>query len=305
MNFADEFPVLPASEWQSREMAHLSRAQAFTIPARRRKDRGEPHPIEDFLFQYYPFPLALLESWHPGYGSMLEDAAPLVAEGRFSSRHYTCLDNAAFADPALLSDKEIIRIGWIRDLLAATASRPGNFSCHGLHEWAMVYQGHTVRHEKTTPLRLPQSQIDALVESRPIGCSHHDAFRFFATAARPMNRLRPSLETRSQFEQPGCVHANMDLYKWTAKTMPFSGSDLLLDCFELAMELRDLDMRASPYDLTKWGRSPVRIETPEGRREYEQEQKRLAEKAAHLRANLIRQLDAALSAVQSPCQRSF
>lgn len=102
-----------------------------------------------------------------------------------------------------------------------------------------------------------------------------------------MNRLQPELESRMMLEQPGCVHANMDLYKWAAKSMPWIGSELLLDCFELAMELRDLDMRASPYDLTAWGREPVRIETAEGRRIYESEQRRLAEMAAPLRERLI------------------
>jgi hypothetical protein len=151
----------------------------------------------------------------------------------------------------------------------------------------MVYRGKEVRHEKTTPLRLPQSEIDALVESRAICCSHHDAFRFFANEARPMNRLQPTLESRVSLEQPGCVHANMDLYKWAAKAMPWIGSELLLDCFELAMELRDLDMRASPYDLKAWGREPICIETADGRRLYEVEQRRLAAEAALLRERLI------------------
>jgi hypothetical protein len=79
----------------------------------------------------------------------------------------------------------------------------------------------------------------------------------------------------------------MDLYKWSAKAMPWAGSELLLDCFELAVELRDLDMRASPYDLSAWGREPVRIETPEGRRIYESEQKALSIKAQTLRQRLI------------------
>ncbi len=102
-----------------------------------------------------------------------------------------------------------------------------------------------------------------------------------------MNHLQPTLETRVLLEQPGCLHANMDLYKWAAKSMPWTGSDLLLDCFELAIELRDLDMRASPYDLTPWLREPVRIETSEGRRVYENEQRRLAAIAQPLRERLI------------------
>jgi hypothetical protein len=146
----------------------------------------------------------------------------------------------------------------------------------------------------TTALRLPQGEIDALVESRPIRCSHFDAFRFFHADARPLNRLQPNLPDRPEFEQPACVHANMDLYKWAFKAMPWAGSDLLMDCFELAMELRDLDMRASPYELSAYGLEPVRIETAEGRREYEKEQARLAEKARPLRERLIGVLDRVL-----------
>ena len=229
----------------------------------------------------------------------------------FSERHYSVADGFLFADPGRLSAKERERLKWISELLAATRDRAPNFACHGLHEWAMVYRGKEVRHEKTTPLRLPQAEIDALVESRAICCSHHDAFRFFAAEARPMNRLQPTLESRISLEQPGCVHANMDLYKWAAKSMPWIGSELLLDCFELAVELRDLDMRASPYDLTAWGREPVRIETAEGRRIYETEQRRLAEKAAPLRERLIAGLgklksDAAAGDRRyTPCQWSF
>ena len=192
--------------------------------------------------------------------------------------------------------KERERLRWIGELLAATRNRAPNFACHGLHEWAMVYGGKIVRHEKTLALRLPQGQINAVVESRPICCSHHDAFRFFAAEARPLNRLQPDLDGRISMEQPGCLHANMDLYKWAAKSMPWVGSELLLDCFELALELRELDMRASPYDLTGWGREPVRIETAEGRRLYEDEQKQLAAKALPLRERLIGALRRTLSA---------
>ena len=82
----------------------------------------------------------------------------------------------------------------------------------------------------------------------------------------------------------------MDLYKWAAKAMPWSGSDLLLDGFELAADLRDLDMRASPYDLTAWGREAIRIETASGRKEYETAQKLLAARAKPLRQRLIETL---------------
>ena len=87
-------------------------------------------------------------------------------------------------------------------------------------------------------------------------------------------------------EQSACLHANMDLYKWSAKLWPWVGSDLVGECFALACEGRDLDMRASPYDLSHLGYQPVFIETPEGRAQYESEQRTLAEKAAVLRERL-------------------
>ena len=110
------------------------------------------------------------------------------------------------------------------------------------------------------------------------------------------------MDTRHENEQPGCVHANMDLYKWAAKSMPWIGSGLLLEAFRLANELRDLDMRASPYDLSKWGVVPVKIETPEGRREYETEQRRLAALAFSLRAKLIANLDGILRSQPLPAE---
>jgi hypothetical protein len=280
---------LSESAWMDRAAAHRSRAERHTLAARRRRDRGEAHPVEDFLFQYYPYPFVLLELWQPGGGVALEwrgtGGSPLPPP--FAARCYSLADGFLFADPEKLATKERERLGWIRGLLVATRERAPNFACHGLHEWAMVYRGKEVRHEKTTPLRLPQGEIDALVESRAICCSHHDAFRFFAAEARPLNRLQPTLEGRISLEQPGCVHANMDLYKWAAKAVPWVGSELLLDAFELALELRDLDMRASPYDLTAWGREAIRIETAEGRRIYEIEQRRLAAAAAEVRERLI------------------
>ncbi len=285
--------LIPAVVWQQHAARHRARAGRWTGPARERRACHRAHPVEDFLFTYYPFSFAKLEDWHPEAGTALEAAGRLPA--CWEKPPYRREGEAVFADPALLSDKERARLRWIRVLLAATRDRAPNFACHGLHEWAMVYRGTDVRHAATTVLRLPQGEIDALVEARPIRCSHFDAFRFFHAEARPLNRLQPTLMERQDYEQPGCVHANMDLYKWAFKAMPWAGSDLLMDCFELAMELRDLDMRASPYELSAYGLEPVRIETQDGRREYEREQARLAEMARPLRERLIGILDRVLA----------
>ena len=52
----------------------------------------------------------------------------------------------------------------------------------------------------------------------------------------------------------------MDLYKWAYKFYPWTPSDLIADAFELAVEIREIDMRASPYDLGVYGFEPITIE---------------------------------------------
>lgn len=295
--------ILPASEWKIKAEKHRAEVLKFTCAARSRKDNGQTHPVKDFLFQYYPYPIALLENWQPGFGSGLQWDGVVVYEANllsdwqyFSERYYTLSNGFIFADANKLNTKERERLRWIESLLHSTHNRPANFACYGMHEWAMVYGGAYARHESVTQLRLSREEIDAFVKSRSICCTHHDAFRFFAKDARSFNKWQPSLADRADMEQPGCVHANMDLYKWCAKGMPFTGSALLLNCFTLASELRELDMRASPYDLRKWGYEPIEIETLDGRRMYENEQRRLAETASKLRMQLLAMLSGILSA---------
>ena len=283
--------ILEWEEWQEICERHLAEARIFTDGPRFRRDRGEAHPVEDFLFRYYPYPIALLELWQPGIGVSLRFHDVEALPSRFLGTRYRTDGGACWLDRVSISEKERQRLSWIQSLLAATQNHVPNFACHGLHEWAMVYRAEEIRHSSLAPLRLPQREIDSLVESRSITCSHHDAFRFFSKQALPLNRIQPTLDTRHENEQPGCIHANMDLYKWAAKSMPWIGSDLLLEIFRLATRLRDLDMRASPYDLAEWNVTPVKIETPEGRREYEVEQRKLADESRILRNKLIHSLD--------------
>ena len=79
----------------------------------------------------------------------------------------------------------------------------------------------------------------------------------------------------------------MDLYRFAFKIAPFCSSDLIADAFELAISARELDMRASPYDLSGYGYTPVRIETREGREEYVAGQRELSERSAPIRLKLL------------------
>jgi hypothetical protein len=199
-------------------------------------------------------------------------------------------------DLSVLSDEDLDRQQSVVNMLVATQRRRANFGCSGVHEWAMVYGGHELRHSETAPLRLSQNEVDEFVESRPVVCSHFDAFRFFAPRAKPLNRIELEWSTRHDVEQPGCIHANMDLYRWAYGAMPWIGSDLLWERFELATELRVLDMQASPYDLRHFGLEPVRVETHQGRLEYRLRQRELGERAQVLRAKLIEALEHVLTA---------
>jgi len=252
-----------------REAAHVARLSPYVEPHLARRRAGVPHPVHDFLFTYYSFRPAQLLRWHPGGGT------PDQVEAR-----RTLLETT-------------------RRLLVATASRPAQLGCFGMHEWAMVYRSDAPRHDR--PLRLGGHGTDAVVEQHRITCTHFDAYRFFTDAARPLNTLRPAADDRADFEQPGCLHAGMDLYKHAFRLSPLVSADLVADCFELAWEIRVMDMRAAPYDLTgtvldptgePW--TPIAVETAEGKREYAAAQAGFAERGAPLRARLVAEIDALL-----------
>jgi hypothetical protein len=164
----------------------------------------------------------------------------------------------------------------------------------------MVYRTDAPRHAGL-PLRLGAAGTDAVVEAQPLRCTHHDAYRFFTSAARPRNATAPARAEQLHNEQPGCLHATMDLYKWAYKLSPATPSELVADCFELAVEVRTLDMRASPYDLEALGHTPVPIETAAGRAEYARAQAAFAERAAPLRERLIEVAERIVSSAGSRC----
>lgn len=77
------------------------------------------------------------------------------------------------------------------------------------------------------------------------------------------------------------------LYKWAGKLLPAVPSELLLDAFVLARDIREVDMRASAYDLTQWGYEPIRVETAAGRAEYAALQRGFSERSTPVREALV------------------
>ncbi|HWL13965.1 MAG TPA: 3-methyladenine DNA glycosylase [Opitutus sp.] len=293
---ASAVEVLSEPVWRARQAAHEARVRRWTDPQQARAARGEKHPVYDFLFNYYAFRPAWLRRWHPG---------PDVALAGDSARdflrwpEYAETPLGVAIDAAALAAHRREFVSWLRDLLAGMRDRPAFFGCFGLHEWAMVYRQspEEIRHH-AYPLRFPPDEIARIVEGNAICCSHFDAFRFFTAPARPLNRHQPTRAAALQLEQRGCLHANMDLYKWAFKLAPFTPADLVADCFELARDIREIDMRASPYDLRALGFAPIPIETAAGRAEYEQHQRGFSRRGEPLRARLIAVCERLLAAAR-------
>jgi hypothetical protein len=287
--------VLSLAEWREAEATHQARADGLSAGRRERAGTAKTHPVDDFLFTYYPFRPGLLRRWHPGAGVVLRDAAGLERAGW---KWYRAIDNDVCVDGEAFAEANERSIRFIVSLLSATAKRPANFGCFGLHEWAMVYRQGEHRHE--APLRLTQNDTDGVVEAAKISCTHFDAYRFFTPDAVGLNRLQPTRDNQPQLEQPGCLHAGMDVYKWATKLGPLVPGDLLLDCFELARDIRQVDMRASPYDLTRWGYSPIAVETAEGKADYVRAQRGFTERGNALRARVITAVSGSTAAAASP-----
>ena len=277
--------LLAESAWRARQRAHEERVRAWTDPHIERAGRGEKHPVYDFLFSYYAFRPSWLRQWHPGPDAFLAGDG---AREFLRWAEYRETSDGVFIDTTPLPEKRLVSIRWMRDLLAAMTMRPPAFGCFGLHEWAMVYRQtpDEIRHN-AHPLRFPPDELARIVESQPVRCTHFDAFRFFTAPARPLNKHQPERTTVTEHEQRGCLHANMDLYKWAFKLAPFTPSELIADCFALARDIREMDMRASPYDLRALGFEPIAIEMPEGRMDYERHQRAFTARGEPLRGRLL------------------
>lgn len=276
--------VLPQLEWQSLADQHRERVEPLIQDRLARRERGEKNAVEDFLFEYYPYSPNKLATWHPGVGYVLAGGS---ARPYARLTGYQEIDGLVMLDPAWLNARRD-RLNVTLRILENTAERPAQTGCFALHEWAMTYRlnQEEVRHTYL-PLRLTPDEIADVIEELGLRCTHIDAFRFFTPDAIPLNATTPTRDTQPDNEQPGCLHAAMDLYKYAFWHSPFVPSDLVLDCFLNAATARELDMRASPYDVSPFGLEAIRLETPEGRRQYADEQRHMIERTTPLRERLL------------------
>lgn len=293
-HFAGVDTILPRDDWERRAAAHAARADDWIRPHLERRSRGEKHPIWDFLFDYYSIRPTHITRWHPGLGVGLADAAgaPQAAWRDYRVVDKQGADVVAVDVESFLAHRRADMEAILVLLTAMERNRP-QFDCFGLHEWAMVYQTREPRHD--LPLRLGQAGTDAVVEAHPLRCTHFDAYRFFTPPARPLNLTVLHNDDRPMNEQCACLHAGMDLFKWSFKMGPLVPGELLLDCFELARDIRRTDMEASPYDCRELGFGVVDIETPAGKAEYVARQRSFSARAQPLRRELVAILERALT----------
>eukprot|EP00968_Pinguiococcus_pyrenoidosus_P001913 scaffold97_cov261-Pinguiococcus_pyrenoidosus.AAC.4 len=248
---------LDAKTWQLRKQAYEERL----APVLKHRDRD--HPIFNFLWKYYTLKPQKVLRWSPGPHVVLEDFCPSsgAASRHAHTQGWHTVAAGGYYDCRLMSPDRVRRLAWARDVLYGTTRRAPMLNCYGLHEWAMLYRpegesSETVSKHQGLPLRVSQQTLNAVVEERPLRCTHTDAVRFFAPSALPLlaafDRARveeaagqsvdeiartrgqrdaaalilehgkvPNRNLQPALEQPGCVHATMDLFKWSSKLAPF------------------------------------------------------------------------------------
>jgi hypothetical protein len=275
--------LLPTEVWHKLRDEHKVKVMPWITPRLERRSRHESHPVDDFLFEYYPISTNKLLTWHAGFGISLHAIEDEV--DAFPSGSYEFVDSKIQIQNEWLAKNQEAAINLL-SFLTKTQERPVRSGCFGLHEWAMVLGSDEVRHEKW-PLRLSQEQIRATIDEVGLRCTHFDAFRFFTPTAAPLNPLQLTPIDRNDVEQPGCLHANMDLYKHAQRFAPIFGSNIVRAAFALAKDIRTVDMQTAPYDLAELGVIPIPVETQAGRDEFANQQLQFASRAQILRTALI------------------
>ena len=326
--------VISFAEWQLKAEAHKTiienllyppHTSPVNLPAdkklRRRSHLVSEHPIYSFLHNYYQYSVCKLKYYSPGVGAVLEGAKPALHGKELDLKYMSYSDlGGEYDQNKVVTYIKSRNFGWdriikARNILKAAFRKPAFFGCFGMHEWAMLYSGNgtTVKgHQHHLPMRVDQNTIDTVVGAPgQMRCTHFDAYRFFQPGAKPLNAVSQlTRETQVRYEQPGCIHANMDLFKYAYMAYPAVSSELLVQALELALEARKVDMRASPYDVSSFAgcEIPICVETVAGRKLYVEEQERVARLAVPVRRRLLDVYDRLIehdSSINSNCENAL
>ncbi|HYJ66259.1 MAG TPA: hypothetical protein VEX15_01215 [Nocardioidaceae bacterium] len=130
------FDLLDEATWRARAAAHDARVEPWIRPHLERRRAGRSHPVEDFCFTYYSYSPSRLRRWHPGAGVVLTGPG---AQRYLAYAGYRAGSSGVTADLARLADR-LPTVRFVGELMTATADRPAQLGCFGLHEWAMLYR---------------------------------------------------------------------------------------------------------------------------------------------------------------------
>ncbi len=297
----DSVRVVTEGQWRERIARHQERVEPWVRDRLERRARAKKHAVYDFLFDYYPYSPNKLMTWHPGFGVILQGRPPTPV---YTETPYYQVPGGVTTSITWLEPR-LPRLDLAIRLLTGITSRTPSTGCFGLHEWAMVYglQPSEVRHPYLS-MRVNADQVRATVDSVGLRCTHIDAYRFYTDEAKPLNATTPTRLNQPDEDQPGCLHAAMDTYKVAGWFSPLMSSDLVADAFEVAVQARELDMRASPYDVSDFGLPAIPVETIEGRREYARGQETVIRASTPVRSALLVALQQLRSAYEEQsCQR--
>lgn len=294
------------------------------------------NPIYNFIADYYGFKgskgVKRLLRWSPGPNttmlngvqeSDLAETLPLRGMVTYEASSSSATNGGtATYDPKALQNVAAIPFIRCQQVLRQTLSAEPILFCYGLHEWAMQYSTGTdssdndddddddtpddgvVHHyQPHLPRRVSPSVIRKTVERQGVHCTHTQAMQYFTPDALKLN-VYPKFQRTNQlqWEQPACVHAQMDLLQYACRLQPFCDADLFREILSIVLEARKLDVAASPYDASSYGLAPVPVETAEGRSLYRKRQAELMEQAQPLRQLLLDQYDCFIEAAFSPLE---
>ena len=282
--------VLTAAEWRPLQAAHQARVDALTSGPPGQGRRADPAPGRGLPVHLLLVAAGAAPALVPGRrgragrcrgpawtGDSTGDCRPPAAD---RSGGAPPVDGGPLVtvDLATFRQARGSQLAFTARLLGATAAAPGQFGCFGLHEWAMVFR----QDDGRVVTRTGRSGWARPAPTRSCGSTRSGApttTRSGSSPRRPgrSTPLQPDRDSQVQMEQPGCLHASMDVYKWAYKLIPMVPSS------SAAGRLRagQVDPRAGHARVAvrpDRARIPtrVRIETPTGKAEYVAAQREFA-----------------------------
>lgn len=189
--------------------------------------KDENHPIYNFLFRYFTFKSSRLFDYSPGCNvRFLPSALDTNKIGSDRVRKLaTVIENnicQVYPYENYFTANQISAMKASLRVLYKTYHRPPSFYCFGLHEWAMQYKPEKdncsscglLGYKQNLSCRVTAREIEQVIESRPLNCTHYDALRYFTPSSKPKNSFHlVDRFDKEKFDQPGCTHVHMDLFR--------------------------------------------------------------------------------------------